>query len=263
MRDTGGMGRGFGIAATVDHSIAGEIAGEAERLGYTSFWSNDVPSADGLATLAATLATTERIRLGVGVIPLDRRSPREIAGRIDELGLPPDRLVLGVGSGADRRPLELVRDGVDPLRHAASQIVVGALRTRMSQLAGEAADGVLFNWMTPEHSERMGRHVVEAAAQERRPPTSLMAYVRCGLMPGAAPRLDAELGRYTGVESFERHIEAMGVSARDTCFLDADPAVLQEGIARHEAVLDETIVRAVTPTDGIDDLLALLRACAP
>ena len=35
------------------------------------------------------------------------------------------------------------------------------------------------------------------------------------------------------------------------------------GIAPFEAALDETIVRAITPTDGLGDILPLLRACDP
>ena len=40
-------------------------------------------------------------------------------------------------------------------------------------------------------------------------------------------------------------------------------AALQSGIAPYESVLDETIVRAITPTDSLADLRDLLRACAP
>jgi hypothetical protein len=42
-----------------------------------------------------------------------------------------------------------------------------------------------------------------------------------------------------------------------------DGAALQAGIVRYEPVLDDTIVRAVTPTDDLEELLALVRACAP
>ena len=51
---------------------------EAEQLGYTSFWVNDIPDYDGLASLAAASASTTAIKLGVGVIPLDERTPADI-----------------------------------------------------------------------------------------------------------------------------------------------------------------------------------------
>ena len=55
----------------------------------------------------------------------------------------------------------------------------------------------------------------------------------------------------------------MAARARDTCVIAGDADDLQDGIAPFEAVLDETIVRAITPTDGVEDLQTLLRACAP
>ncbi|HYI14380.1 MAG TPA: LLM class flavin-dependent oxidoreductase, partial [Thermomicrobiales bacterium] len=82
------MGRGFGVAAAVSHNVIQEVAREAERLGYSSFWCNDTPGNDGLAGLAAAAAVTERIKLGVGVIPLDRRPPEIIARDLEALDVP-------------------------------------------------------------------------------------------------------------------------------------------------------------------------------
>jgi hypothetical protein len=55
----------------------------------------------------------------------------------------------------------------------------------------------------------------------------------------------------------------MGVSARDTAVSGVNSAALQSGIAAHEGVLDETVVRAITADDSADSILELLRACAP
>ena len=256
------MGRGFGVSAAVDHDVVGELAAAAERLGYTSFWANDMPHADGLASLAAASTATNRIQLGVGVIPLDQRSPAVIAAQVRSYGLPLDRLLLGVGGGDARRSLGLVRAGVGALkREVGARVVVGALGPKMSALAGETADGVLFNWVTPEHAARAGRWVLDAAGPGTRP--ALLAYVRCGLLPGAEDRLRQELALYAGLPQFERHVERVGVGADQTGVLAPDATGLQAGLARYEPVLDETIVRAITPDDTLDSLLVLLRACAP
>jgi alkanesulfonate monooxygenase SsuD/methylene tetrahydromethanopterin reductase-like flavin-dependent oxidoreductase (luciferase family) len=248
----------------VDHEVVRDIAQEAERLGFGSFWVNDMPHADGLASLAAAAAATRRIRLGVGVIPLDQRDPATIARQVEAARLPQDRLWLGVGAGDAPRALARVRAGVTALtRESGARVMVGALGPKMSALAGEVADGVLFNWLTPDHAEHAGRWVRDGAATAHRPRPSLMGYVRCGLMPHAEERLRLELERYAGIPSFEQHVARMGVSASDTCVLGSDGTALQAGIAAYEAVLDETIVRAITADDGLDDLLALLRACAP
>jgi len=256
------MGRGFGLSAAVDHDVVGEVAAEAERLGYTSFWANDMPHADGLASLAAAAAATHRISLGIGVIPLDQRPPAVIAEQVRSYRLPLDRLLLGVGSGDARDSLALVRAGVGALkREVGATVVVGALGPRMSALAGQTADGVLFNWVTPEHAARARRWVLDAAGPAARP--ALMAYVRCGLLPGAEDRLRQELARYAGLPQFERHVARVGVGADQTGVLAPDPTALQAGLARYDPVLDETIVRAITPDDTLDSLLALLRAGAP
>ena len=178
--------------------------------------------------------------------------------------LPHDRLLLGVGSGDNQGALARVRSGVNVLRHEVnSKVIIGTLGPKMSALAGETADGVLFNWLTPEYAERAGGWVLEAAKRADRPRPLLMAYVRCGLMPRAEERLRVELARYAGIPQYERHLKRMGVSAYDTYVLGPDTAVLQAGIAPYEAVLDETIVRAITADDSLDSILELLRACAP
>lgn len=258
------MGRGFGIASAVDHEVVSDIAGDAERLGYTSFWVNDTPGADGLASLAIASAATDRISLGIGVVPLDRRPPATIAEQVAAYGIPVDRLLLGVGAGDAAGALARVRAGArDLARLVGARIVVGALGPRMAALAGETADAVLFNWLTPEHAERTGRVVHDTAARAGRARPSLIAYVRCALVPAAEERLRREHALYAGIPQFERHLERMGVGAYDTCVLGTDRAQLQTGIARYETVLDETVVRAITPDDSLDCLRTLLHACAP
>jgi alkanesulfonate monooxygenase SsuD/methylene tetrahydromethanopterin reductase-like flavin-dependent oxidoreductase (luciferase family) len=249
-----GMGRGFGITAAVGHDVVRELASEVEGLGYTSFWVNDMPGADGLASLGVALAVTSDIDLGVGVIPLDRRPAPAIAARVNELGLPLHRVVLGVGSGNAKHSLALVRESVGALKvELPARVVVGALGPKMSVVAGEVADGVLFNWMTPEHIAKIGRSVRG----------SLMAYVRCALLPQSQARLTEEADRYSAISSYRDHLARMGATALDTCVAGPDAAALQPGIAQFEAVLDETVVRAITPDDTLGSLRALARACAP
>jgi alkanesulfonate monooxygenase SsuD/methylene tetrahydromethanopterin reductase-like flavin-dependent oxidoreductase (luciferase family) len=133
----------------------------------------------------------------------------------------------------------------------------------MSQLTGEAAEGVLFNWQTPESSTTSGRIILDAAEAAGRPRPLLMAYVRCALLPQAGERLEVEAARYGRVPSYADHFARMGVSARDTAVCGVDSAALQAGIAAHEPVLDETVVRAITADDSAPSILELLRACAP
>ncbi len=257
------MGRGFGVAAAVSHDVIREVAQEAERLGYSSFWCNDTPGGDGLAGLAAAAALTERIKLGVGVIPLDRRPPAIIARDLEALNFPQERLLLGIGSGGDRR-VSKVREGIEQLHELISApVIVGALGPKMTSVGGAVGDGVLFNWQTPETAESSGQICRDAATEANRPRPLVMAYVRTALLPQANERLDIEAGRYAKVPAYAAHFERMGVSARDTAVSGPDAATIQPQIAAHEASLDETVIRAITADDTADSILELLRACAP
>jgi alkanesulfonate monooxygenase SsuD/methylene tetrahydromethanopterin reductase-like flavin-dependent oxidoreductase (luciferase family) len=258
------MGRGFGINATVPHDVARIVAAEAERLGYTSFWTNDPGNADGLATLAAAAEVTQGVRLGIGVIPLDRRPAETIAADVARFGLPQERLLLGVGSGGDRKGLARVRDGVATLQQLlTAPILISALGPKMCRLAGEVAAGVVFNWLTPEYTAASAALVLEGAMSAGRPRPLLTAHVRCALLPQADARLAEQAARYGSIPQYAANFARMGVSPRQTVVQGADAATLQGGIAAHEAHLDETIVRAITADDSAASILELLRACAP
>lgn len=257
------MGRGFGIAASVAPHVAATVAAEAERLGYSSFWSNDTGGYDGLETLAAAASVTSRLKLGVGVIGVDRRTGESIAGDVVRLGLPVDRLWLGVGSGGSSS-LAIVRTATEELhQRGVADVFIAALGPNMNRLAGEAADGVLFNWLTPAFAERSREWVLEAAAHAGRPRPIISAYVRCALLPQADEQLDRQSALYSSFPSYASHFERMGVSARNTCVHGTDAATLQAGIAAHDVVLDETVVRAITADESAESILELLRACAP
>src|SRR5262245_62019546 len=110
--------RAFGVTAGLDRGVAEPLAGQVAMLGYVSMWSNDHPQASGLDTIAIFAESVPGIDFGVAVMALDRHTPESIAQRIEELGLPPDRLWIGVGAGFSERPLTTMRDAVPALREA-------------------------------------------------------------------------------------------------------------------------------------------------
>src|ERR1700730_5953188 len=199
------MALGFALFAGTSAEIIRASAREAEQLGYSSFWVNHPGATDGLAALAHAAAETKRIALGIGVIPLHTRGPESIAQGVRANKLPPDRLLLGVGS-PNPNSLGRVRDGVAALRsEIKTRIIVAALGPKMCRLAGEIADGVLFNWITPEHarvSEGCGR--AGAAAAGRKAPT-LFAYVRLALGPKGCEKLAEEGSRYAAIPAYGAH----------------------------------------------------------
>lgn len=258
------MGRGFGLAAAVDDATIKQIAQAAEQAGYSSFWVNDTPGADGLAALAAAAKVTTTIKLGVGVVSVDRRPADTVARDVVNLALPQDRLWLGIGSADRQAALTTIRNSVATLHETLNcTVIIAALGPRMTSLAGEVADGVVFNWLTPAYTERSVERVEQAAAEAQRETPLLTAYVRAGLLPGAAEKIETEAARYSGVRAYANHFERQGRSARDTVISGEDAASLQAGIAPYEPLLDEVIVRALTKDDEPETILELLHACVP
>jgi len=264
--------RGFGVAAAISPEVIRAAAQLAESLGYHSFWVNDTPNGDGLEALSQAASVTTRIMLGVGVIPLSRRPAEEIVGKLRSmdgssgpLRLPLDRLWLGVGSGAGGQgALKRTREGLEMLkRDAHTTVFVSALGPRMSHLAGEMADGVLFNWLTPEFALTANDWVREGARKAGHDVPILAAFVRTALGEASAKRLHEEGNRYGGVPQYGDHFTRMGVKPTETGITGETAEEIQQGLARWDGVLDEVVVRSITPNDTLEETLALVRAAAP
>jgi alkanesulfonate monooxygenase SsuD/methylene tetrahydromethanopterin reductase-like flavin-dependent oxidoreductase (luciferase family) len=199
------------------------------------------------------------VDLGVGVVPLHTRGPESIADGVRGHGLAPERLLLGVGS-PNPQALKRVRDGVAALRASLStRIIVAALGPRMCHLAGEVADGVLFNWLTPEYARRSAEIVRAGAAAAGRPVPRLYAYVRVALGP-AAERLAEEGGRYDAIPAYHDHFVRMGVKPIDTAIAATSADGIKRALAAWEGAVDEVVLRAITAKDTVEDHLTLVRA---
>lgn len=255
------MGRGFALFAATAPDIIRASAREAEALGFTSFWVNHPGATDGLAALGVAAAETRRIDLGVGVIPLHTRGPASIAE--GARALPLDRLLLGVGS-PNPDALKRVRAGVAELRAALrTRIVVAALGPQMCRLAGEVADGVLFNWLTPEYARRSADLVREGAAAAKRQPPKMMGYLRVAIGAAAAAKLREEGARYAAIPAYGANFQRMGVDPADTAVAAATADAVAPALAKWQGVLDELVIRAITAKETVEENLALVRAAKP
>jgi alkanesulfonate monooxygenase SsuD/methylene tetrahydromethanopterin reductase-like flavin-dependent oxidoreductase (luciferase family) len=257
------MEYGFAVFAGVAPAIIQASAREAEAAGYASFWVNHPGKTDGLAALAQAARETRRIALGVGVIPLHTRGPESIVAGVRENALPLDRLLLGVGS-PNPASLSRVRDGVAALRaELRGRVVVAALGPKMCRLAGEVADGVLFNWLTPEYARLSAERVREGAAAARRQPPKLYAYLRVALGPTAGELLQQEANRYAAVPAYAANFERMGLKPVETAIAAQNRDDVQRGLAPWSGVVDHIIVRSITARDTVDEHVALVKAAAP
>lgn len=258
------MARGFALHAGAAPAVIRAAAREAEAAGYGSFWVNYPGPIDGLASLALAAAETRRIALGVGVIPLHTHGPDRILADVRANALPVDRLLLGVGS-PNPGSLGRVRAGVAALRaRLPARLVVAALGPRMCRLAGEVADGVLFNWLTPAHALASAEWVRAGAAAAGRSMPRLAAYVRVAVGTTAAARLDEEGRRYAAIPAYAAHFARMGVPPATTAVAAATDAAVADALARWEHAVDDVVVRAIVEReDAVDETLALVRAARP
>lgn len=243
----------IGIHSRTDAATVGRLAPRVEALGFHALWINDVPGGDSLAGLRAAAGATTTLGLATGVIPLDRRP----IDTLDLSGLPPERTTIGVGSGGSRHPLGLVREGVAALRQATdAAIVVGALGPRMRRLAAERADGVLLNWLTPEAAARVVAELQRDAGDRA---VRSILYVRTIVDEAARPALVTEAARYESVPSYAANFERLGVRALDSTIDGTIDGA--ERLAEYD-VIDELVLRAITPTGSLAELERFAEATA-
>ena len=239
--------RAFGVTAGLDPAVAEPLAGRCAMLGYVSMWSNDHPGGSGLETLATFARSVPGLDLGVGVLALDRHTPADIARRIEELGLPRERLWVGVGAGFDERPLTKMREALPELRELLPDVklVLAAMGPKMCALAGSAYDGAFLNWMTPEFAAQAREQVHAGAREAGRQPPPVLGYVRTAVGPDAANRLSKEETFYRGYsDSYRKQFERMGVEPGTVGVATDSPYVAQTELDRYEP-LDVVVVRAM------------------
>ena len=257
------MALGFAVFAAVPPDVIRAAAREAETLGYTSFWVNHPGATDGLAALAGAAAETRRLDLGVGVIPLHTRGPESIVPGVRAQGLPEPRLLLGVGS-PNPASLRRVREGVAALRaQLRTRVVVAALGPKMCHLAGEVADGVLFNWITPEYARQSADAVRAGAKAAGRATPRLYVYVRLAIGPAALERLRQEADRYAAIPAYGANFARMGVKPVDTAIAAVSADAVAPALAPWQGVVDEVVLRALPAKDTVEETVALVRAAKP
>ncbi len=121
-----------------------EFARWAESVGYDEVWfSEDLPWAGGIAMAATALACTERLGVGIGLLPAGTRNVATAAMEIAALArIAPGRLIVGLGHGI---PEWMAQIGAPSgARTAALEEVTRTLR---ALLAGETVtiDGERVN----------------------------------------------------------------------------------------------------------------------
>jgi 5,10-methylenetetrahydromethanopterin reductase len=179
-------------------------AERAKALGYRGLWVAEESGKEAFTVLAVIGLRVPDVELGVGITSVYARTPMMLAMEAQTLEqVVGSRFVLGVGTGGlgfverghglkMERPVARVRETVHLLRGYLSgqrlsydgqffspksfslrekpvrtdlPIWISALNPQMLRLAGESADGVLLNWLTPKFAEEVVRPRLRAGAE--------------------------------------------------------------------------------------------------
>ncbi|MFE6526054.1 LLM class flavin-dependent oxidoreductase [Streptomyces sp. NPDC057794] len=172
----------------------------ADSSGLEQLWLwEDCFREGGVSTAAAALAWTERVRVGVGLLPVPLRNVAVTAMEVASLHrMFPGRPVVGVGHGVQdwmeqvgaraESPVTLLREYLVALRALlagervttdgryvrlddvaldwppeapGAQVLAGATGPRSLRLSGEAADGTILTALTSADGVRTARKLVE------------------------------------------------------------------------------------------------------
>ncbi|MEW1999406.1 LLM class flavin-dependent oxidoreductase [Streptomyces coelicoflavus] len=227
-----------GLGAVLRPQLAPErlraVAQVADEMGLEELWLwEDCFREGGISSAAAVLAWTERVRVGVGLLPVPLRNVAVTAMEAATLHrMFPGRAVLGVGHGVQdwmgqvgarvESPVTLLREYLLALRallrgervsaegryvqlddvaldwppERAEGVLAGATGPRSLRLAGEAADGTVLTANTPPDGVRRARRLIDegrAAAGRGDDVHKVVLYLLAATGTGARERLRAEL----------------------------------------------------------------------
>ncbi|MFC4471381.1 LLM class flavin-dependent oxidoreductase [Streptomyces xiangluensis] len=209
-----------------------DVARVAEAAGLEELWLwEDCFLESGIATASAALAWTERLRVGIGLLPVPLRNVAVTAMETATLDrLFPGRFTLTVGHGVQdwmgqvgaraESPVTLLREYLDALRAllrgervttdgryvklddvaldwpppAAPEVLAGVTGPRSLRLSGEAADGTLLTDANPPEGVRKARGLIDEGrvAAGRTDPHRVVVYLLTTTGPDAVARLKAE-----------------------------------------------------------------------
>lgn len=253
-----------------------DVARAADDAGLDELWLwEDCFLESGIASAAAALAWTERLRLGVGLLPVPLRNVALTAMEVATLHrLFPGRVTVGVGHGVQdwmaqvgarvESPLTLLREYLTALRAllagdrvsvegryvrlagvaldwppaAAPLIFAGATGPRSLRLVGEYADGTILTGGTSPGQVGQARRLVEEGrrASGRAEAHPVVVYLHAATGPGAAARLEAERLRW-GYDS----MGDVGVAG--------DAETVAKAVRRWADAGADTVVLQPTPDD--------------
>ena len=260
----------------VRHSNASpEVAGELERLGYSTLWLGASPPA-GLEVVDPLLGSTDTLVIGTSIVNIWTAPAKAVAESFHRLEAKyPGRFVLGVGAGhreneaGYRKPYETLVDYLDELDRAGVPVqrrALAALGPRVLDLARTRSAGALPYLVTPEHTR---------SARARLGPDALLVAEQ-KVVVDADPHRGRSIGRervgpYLQLSNYVANLRRIGFDADDVAFPGSDqlvdalvihggPETVADGLRAHLIAGANQVAIQVLSAD--DDILPGARALA-
>lgn len=246
-------------ATIAEHVSTGK---RAEELGYDDVWVTEFQGPDAVTVVASVACATEQIGLKTGIVSGYLRSPLLMAMTSNSLqDASNGRFALGLGTSTPAivsnwhglpwdRPLSRTREYVDLVRRFSAgervkadglyktrgaslrpavkpvPIYLGALNTRMLELAGEIADGVILNFPTPSYTKQAVESIERGIAASGRPreAVDIVAFLRTSVVGERARAVEAmrrELLTYFLAPVYQKVFGEDGYGAEVTAVRDS------------------------------------------
>ena len=207
---------------------------------------------DALVSFAAMFAATSRVRgtLGVAAVPMHHRlvlptlasTLHEMSGGRFTLGLGVSHAEQTARFGIDfpARPIDTMSEWLRDLSARSRDgmaygggwpVMLAALGPRMVQLGAQESDGLILNWLTPQHAAASVAMARAAAPAGRVPRVAL--YVR--LMTAEVARRDVHM--YDAMANYHRNFVAQGLTEPDQ--IVAQATLPRDDIGAARARLEE------------------------
>ncbi|GHH63592.1 5,10-methylenetetrahydromethanopterin reductase [Streptosporangium violaceochromogenes] len=296
---TSRRGLEFGLSIWLDNAVreVAPLARFAEQAGFTDLWVPDhYFLRDSYVAQALMALETERIRFGTAVAAAQLRHPALLASStatVDELS--GGRAILGIGPGGHefaaqfdmrpKSPLTLVREAVAVARglfRGGSDlegtifttrgarlgwptgdipVYLAARGTKMLELAGEVADGVLIHGITVPYVRHVKELVARGAERAGRSPDDceIAVILDAEVNPDEAAAIDAMRDRVKVMAGGKYSDDLIPLYELDPGDVAALRAALNEGRPDAHRFVTDAMVRAFALAGGHSTLVRRCR----